>query len=44
MATEDGDESSEPEGEKDLKVHRLKVEIYDSSTFEFKREIQLNFG
>ncbi len=30
MATEDGDESSEQEGEKELKVHRIKVEIYDS--------------
>lgn len=39
MATEDGDESSEPEGEKDLKVHWLKVEVYDSDTFEFKWEI-----
>jgi len=44
MATEDGDESSEPEGEKELKVHRLKVEVYDAETFEFKWEIQLSFG
>ena len=30
MATEDGDESSDAEGEKELKVHWLKVEVFDS--------------
>lgn len=44
MATEDGDESSEAEGEKELKVHWLKVEVYDSESFEFVKDVELNFG
>lgn len=44
VQSEDGDISSEDEGEQSLKIHKLKVEIYDPETLQFVKEIELDFG
>lgn len=44
VQSEDGDISSEDEGEQSLKINKLKVEVYDPETLQFVKEVQLNFG
>jgi hypothetical protein len=44
IQSEDGDVSSDDDGEKSLKIHKLKIEVYDAETFVFVKEINLDFG
>ena len=44
MQSEEGDVSSDDDGEMILHVNKLKVEVYDPETFQFVWEIDLDFG